>query len=46
MIDGHLAWGRVALATAENAVYLALATALVAWTFRVALTRGLLAKLR
>jgi len=46
VIDGHLAWGRVALATGENVVYLALATALVAWTFRVALTRGLLAKLR
>jgi len=46
VIEGRLAWGRVALATAENVVYLALATALVAWTFRVALTRGLLAKLR
>ena len=46
VIDGRLAWGRVAIATGENAVYLALATALVAWTFRIALTRGLLAKLR
>jgi ABC-2 type transport system permease protein len=46
IIDGRLPWGRVAVATAENVVYLGLATALVAWTFRVALTRGLLAKLR
>jgi ABC-2 type transport system permease protein len=46
VLEGRFAWDRVAIATAENAVYLALATALVAWVFRVALTRGLLAKLR
>ena len=46
VLDGRLAWDRVAIATAENAVYLALATALVAWVFRIALTRGLLPKVR
>jgi ABC-2 type transport system permease protein len=46
VIGGHMAWDRVAIATVENAVYLGLATALVAWTFRVALARGLLPKVR
>ena len=46
VLDGRLAWDRVAIATAENAVYLTLATALVAWVFRIALTRGLLPKVR
>ncbi|HJQ83068.1 MAG TPA: ABC transporter permease [Candidatus Binatia bacterium] len=46
LIEKRMAWDRVAIATVENAVYLALAAALVAWTFRVALTRGLLPKVR
>ncbi|HJQ97198.1 MAG TPA: hypothetical protein VJ826_02735, partial [Candidatus Polarisedimenticolaceae bacterium] len=46
LIEKRMAWDRVAIATVENAVYLLLATALVAWTFRVALTRGLLPKVR
>jgi hypothetical protein len=46
VIDGRFAWDRLALATAENALYLALAAALVAWVFRLALTRGLLPKVR
>ena len=46
VLEGRFAWDRVAMATVENAVYLTLATALVAWVFRIALLRGLLAKLR
>ncbi len=46
VMEGRFAWGRVLVASAENALYLTLAAALVAWVFRVALTRGLLAKLR
>lgn len=42
--NGEIAWGRLALASAENVVYLALASALVAWVFRLALRRGLLPK--
>ena len=42
--SGEIAWGRLALASAENAVYLALASLLVAWVFRLALRRGLLPK--
>ena len=42
--SGQIAWGRLALASAENVVYLALASALVAWVFRLALRRGLLPK--
>jgi len=42
--SGEIAWGRLALASAENVVYLALASALVAWVFRLALRRGLLPK--
>jgi ABC-2 type transport system permease protein len=42
--NGEIAWGRLALATAENLVYLALASILVAWVFRLALRRGLLPK--
>jgi ABC-2 type transport system permease protein len=41
---GGIAWGRLALASAENLVYLALASLLVAWVFRLALRRGLLPK--
>jgi hypothetical protein len=41
---GGVAWGRLALATFENLVYLALASLLVAWVFRLALRRGLLPK--
>jgi ABC-2 type transport system permease protein len=46
VLEGRFAWDRVAIATVENVVYLTLATALVAWVFRLALRRGLLAKLR
>ena len=46
LMERRFAWDRFALATAENAVYLALAAALVAWTFRLALQRGLLPKVR
>jgi len=42
--SGEIAWGRLALASAENLVYLALASLLVAWVFRLALRRGLLPK--
>jgi len=42
--SGEIAWGRLALASAENVVYLALASLLVAWVFRLALRRGLLPK--
>ena len=42
--SGEIAWGRLALASVENLVYLALASALVAWVFRLALRRGLLPK--
>ena len=41
---GGVAWRRLALASAENVVYLALASMLVAWVFRLALRRGLLPK--
>jgi ABC-2 type transport system permease protein len=41
---GGVAWGRLALATLENLVYLGLASLLVAWVFRLALRRGLLPK--
>jgi len=41
---GEIAWGRLAVASAENLVYLALASMLVAWVFRLALRRGLLPK--
>ena len=41
---GEIAWGRLALASVENLVYLALASWLVAWVFRLALRRGLLPK--
>jgi ABC-2 type transport system permease protein len=41
---GQVLWGRLALASAENLVYLALASALVAWVFQLALRRGLLPK--
>jgi ABC-2 type transport system permease protein len=41
---GGVAWGRLALATLENLAYLALASLLVAWVFRLALRRGLLPK--
>jgi len=44
VLHGEIAWGRLALATAENLVYLALASALVAWVFRLAVRRGLLPK--
>jgi len=46
VLEGRLAWDRVLIATLENAVYLTLATALVAWVFRIAFTRGLLPKAR
>jgi ABC-2 type transport system permease protein len=46
LLDGRLDWGRVALATAENVLYLTLAAALVAWVFGIALRRGLLPKVR
>jgi len=46
VIDGRLPWARLVLATVENAVYLALAAALVAWVLRLALVRGLLPKVR
>jgi hypothetical protein len=39
-----VAWGKLALASAENLVYLALASLLVALVFRLALRRGLLPK--
>jgi ABC-2 type transport system permease protein len=42
--QGRLDWGRVAVATAENVIYLALAATLVAWVYRIALRRGLLPK--
>lgn len=45
LIEHRMAWDRLWIATAENALYLALAAALVAFTFRVALRRGLLPKL-
>jgi len=45
LIERRMAWDRLWIATAENAVYLVLAAALVAFTFRVALRRGLLPKL-
>ena len=41
---GGVAWGRLALATLENLAYLALASLLVSWVFRLALRRGLLPK--
>ena len=44
--EGRLIGDRVLLATVENVVYLAAAAALVAGVFRLALTRGLLPKLR
>ena len=40
----EMAWGKLALATAENLLYLALAAWLVAWVFRLAVRRGLLPK--
>ena len=43
-LHGEIAWGRLALASIENLVYLALASALVAWVFRLAVRRGLLPK--
>ena len=43
---GEMPVWRLAAATAENLVYLALTAALVAWTFRNALDRGALPKLR
>lgn len=43
---GDVPWGRLAAATAENVVYLVLAAAVVARTFRGALERGALPKLR
>jgi ABC-2 type transport system permease protein len=43
-LSGEILWGRLALASVENLVYLALASALVAWVFRLALRRGLLPK--
>jgi ABC-2 type transport system permease protein len=43
-LHGEVAWGRLALASLENLVYLALASALVAWVFRLAVRRGLLPK--
>jgi len=46
VIEGRFASDRMLLATAENVVYLLLASALVAWVFRIALTRGLLPKVR
>ena len=46
VVEGRFAADRILLATAENLVYLLLATALVAWVFRIALTRGLLPKVR
>jgi len=45
LIDHRMAWDRLWIATAENALYLALAAALVSFTFGVALRRGLLPKL-
>ena len=42
--SGEVAWEKLALATAENLVYLALASLLVALVFRLALRRGLLPK--
>ena len=46
VIEGRFASDRILLATAENVVYLLLASALVAWVFRIALNRGLLPKVR
>jgi len=43
---GEMPLWRLAAATAENLVYLALTAALVAYTFRGALDRGALPKLR
>ena len=43
-LHGEIAWGRLALASIENVIYLALASALVAWVFQLALRRGLLPK--
>jgi ABC-2 type transport system permease protein len=46
VIEGRFATDRLILASVENLVYLGLATALVSWVFRIALTRGLLPKVR
>jgi ABC-2 type transport system permease protein len=43
-LQHQIAWDRLALAFAENLVYLALASVLVAWVFQLALRRGLLPK--
>jgi ABC-2 type transport system permease protein len=43
-LSGEILWGRLALASVENLIYLALASALVAWVFQLALRRGLLPK--
>ena len=44
--DGRISWSEVAWATTLNLVYLGLGAAFVAWVLRVALTRGLLPKVR
>jgi ABC-2 type transport system permease protein len=46
VVEGRVAWDRLALATGLNLLYLAGAAGLVAATFRVALRRGLLPKVR
>jgi ABC-2 type transport system permease protein len=46
LLEGRMDWGRAAIATLENALYLVLAGALLAATFGLALRRGLLPKVR
>lgn len=46
LLEGRFEAWRLWVATAENLLYLALASALTAWVFRIALRRGLLPKVR
>ena len=46
VIEGRFAAGRIVLATVENLLYLGMAAALLAFVHRIALTRGLLPKVR
>jgi ABC-2 type transport system permease protein len=46
VMEGRMDWGRLGWATTLNLLYLALAAAVTAWVFRVALRRGLLPKVR
>lgn len=46
VLEGRVAWHHLLWASSLNLLYLALAAALVAWVLRVALTRGLLPKIR